>query len=91
MLPPYMIQQLARQKQDELRLRAEIARLAAVDRQTRRRGLPRVLRLLRVRRREAVAPTIDFLDRHSPDRFAEGVINFGLASSSPIRQGKASR
>jgi hypothetical protein len=86
MMHPYMSQQLARQKQDELKRTAEIAWLAASNRQTRRRGLLGALRMMRARRREAVAPATELRDRHSPDRFTKGATSFSVASSSPIKQ-----
>ena len=86
MMHPYMSQQLARQKQDELKRTAEIARLAASNRQSRRRRLLGALRMMRVRRREAVATATELRDRHSPDRFAKDPTSFVVGSPGPIKQ-----
>jgi hypothetical protein len=85
MMHPYIAQQLARQKDDELRRQAELARLASADRRTRRNGLRWPLRLLRARHKEARgAPPIDVCDAPFLSRLAEDAPHRAAAASGSI-------
>ena len=90
MIHPYLAQQLARQKDDELRRQAELARLASADRRTRRNGLRWRLRLLRARHKEArAAPPIDVRDEPFLSRLAEDASHRDAAASGSIRPDRA--
>ena len=84
MMHPYMSQQLARQREDELRRQAELARLAAANRPPRR--VFKALRMFRFGRKGAVAP-VGLGDGRSLERLAENATN--SAPLAPVRSGEA--
>jgi hypothetical protein len=87
---PYIAQQLARQKDDELRRRAEFARLASADRRTRRNGLRWPLRLLRARHKGVgAAPPVDVRDDPFPSQLGEDAPRLDAAASGSIRRDQA--
>ena len=90
MMHPYIAQQLARQKADELRRQAEFARLASADRGTRRSGLRWPLRLLRARHKGVgAAPPIDVRDEPYPSQLAEDAPHLDAGASGSIRRDQA--
>jgi hypothetical protein len=87
---PYIAQQLARQKVDELRRQAEFARLASANRRTRRNGRRWPLRLLRARhKRVGAAPPIDVRDEPFLSQLAEDAPQLDAAASGSIRRDQA--
>ena len=87
---PYIAQQLARQKEEELRRQAELARLSSANRRTRRNRLRRALRWLRPRFKGlGAAPPIDVRDEPLPPQLAEDAPSVDAAASGSIRRDEA--
>ena len=85
MMHPYMSQQLARQREDELRRQAELARLAAANRPPRK--VFKALRMFRFGPKGAVAPPVGRGDGRSRERLAANATN--SAPLAPVRSGEA--
>jgi hypothetical protein len=85
MTHPYLSQQLARQREDDLRRQAELARLAAANRPPRR--VFKALRMFRSGRKGAVAPPVGFGDGRPLERLAKNATN--SAPLAPVRSGEA--
>lgn len=84
---PYIAHQLARHKDDELRRKAEFARLASARRRARRKGLRWPLQLLRSRHDAVGAtPPIDVCDEPFPSQLAEDPLR--LKQLPPARPGR---
>ena len=87
---PYIAQQLAGQKEHELRRQAEFARLASPSRRTRRKRLPWSLQWLHPRHKGAgAAPPTDVRGEPFPAHLGEAAPHLDPATSGPIQRDQA--